>query len=60
MVEEAGQVTKETDPTEEPAFKHFQYLSNIVSEKLRQASSRPNSPQFIPGQDELEKYLQDE
>ena len=31
-----------------------------MSEKLRQASSCPNSPQFIPGQDELEKYLQDE
>ena len=60
VVEEAGQATKQTDPTEEPAFKRFRYLSNIVSEKLREASSCPNSPQFIPGQDELEKYLQDE
>jgi len=41
VVEEAGQATKETDPTEEPTFKCFRYLSNIVSEKLRQASSRP-------------------
>ena len=56
-VVEAGQATKEIDLTEEPAFKRF---SNIVSEKLRQASSCPNSPQFIPGQDELETYLQDE
>ena len=43
----------------EPAFKRFRYLSNVVSEKLRQASSLPRSPQPIPAQEEIDKYQQE-
>ena len=31
----------EMDDAGEPVFKCFRYLSNVVSEKLRQASSQP-------------------
>lgn len=60
VVAEAERVSEETDTADEPAFKRFRYLSSIVSEKLRQASSQPRSPPLIPGQDDLEKYLNDE
>ena len=58
--DEPGQVTEETDAAGEPAFKRFRYLSSVVSEKLRQASSQPRSPPLIPGRDDLEKYLHEE
>ena len=58
--ESAGTTDEPGQVTEETAFKRFRYLSSVVSEKLRQASSQPRSPPLIPGRDDLEKYLHEE
>lgn len=59
-MDKASTTTNEADPTDEPAFKRFKYLSNIESEKLKQSSSQPQSPLLNPGQDEIDMYLYDE